>query len=300
MSTFAVRPALILVLSLFVCFPGQAQELVLPVAPGVTVLRDRTVPSPAGVSPEMAEIVAERQIPGDIPLPDTTEGWVQFQTLFDVPGSELALQGVEYLGASYEVQEIAGVRCYVVTPAEILERFEDRVFVHIHGGAWVFGGGDSALREALWAAHGLGVKVISVDYRRPPLHPFPEPLDDVLAVWREVMKSQSASKTALFGTSAGGNMTLATTLRLKELGEPLPGALFAGTPATDLENVSDTWVTPAGSGSAGQARWVGAGGHGPLRRGRRSGESAPLTDPWRPGGLPADHPHFWNAGPAAE
>ncbi|UCF33827.1 MAG: alpha/beta hydrolase fold domain-containing protein, partial [Phycisphaerales bacterium] len=65
-------------------------------------------------------------------------------------------------------------------------------------------------------------------------------------VWRAVTKNQDAAKTALFGTSAGGNISLATVLKLKELGKPLPGAVFAGTPATDLENTTDTWYTLEG------------------------------------------------------
>ena len=86
----------------------------------------------------------------------------------------------------------------------------------------------------------------SIDYRRPPVHPFPAAIEDTLAVWKAVIKKQDASAIALFGTSAGGNLTLATTLKLKQLGLPLPGALFAGTPATDLEKIGDTWYTLEG------------------------------------------------------
>jgi acetyl esterase/lipase len=227
------------------CSPAAAQELP-PVFPGVTTLGARTIPAPVGLSREMLEVVKERQIPPVIPAPETTEAWLEFQAMFDAPGGELGRQAAEHNDVTYEVTEIAGVRTYVVTPRQIGERWGDRVFVHTHGGAWVFGGGDSALREAVWVAHGLGVKVVSVDYRRPPLHPFPAAIDDVVAVWREVAKRQAAARTALFGTSAGGNLALATTLKLKELGEPLPGAVFAGTPATDLEHISDTWHTLAG------------------------------------------------------
>jgi acetyl esterase/lipase len=231
--------------ALFVSTPAFAQELP-PIFPGVTTLGERTIPAPVGLSPEMIEVVRERQIPPVIPAPETTEAWLEFQALFDAAGEELGRQAAEFNEVTYEVRDIASVRAYVVTPKEVDERWGDRVFVHVHGGAWVFGGGDSALREAVWAASGLEVKVVSVDYRRPPLHPFPAAIDDTLAVWREVTKDQDATKTALFGTSAGGNIALATVLRLKELGEPLPGAVFAGTPATDLENVSDTWLTLQG------------------------------------------------------
>ena len=215
----------------------------LPVSPGVTLISERAIPVPYGISPEMAEIVKARTISAGIPLPDTTEAWLAFQKAFDAPGEEGGRQGAARHGATYEVQQIAGVKTYVVTPAKLSKRFADRVFVHAHGGAFVFGGGDSTLREAVWVADGLGVKVVSVDYRRPPLYPFPAALEDVLAVYEDVIKQQGAAKTAIFGSSAGGNITLATVLRLKQLGKPLPGAVFAGTPTTDLENTTDTWYT---------------------------------------------------------
>lgn len=217
-----------------------------PIFPGVTTLGERIVPSPFGVSPQMTEIVGERQIPPDIPVPGTREEWLEFQELFDKPGEELGRQGAKLADARYEIREIAGVRTYVVTPGKLNNRFADRAFVHTHGGAFVFGGGDSVLREAVWMANGLGVKVISIDYRRPPLHPFPAAIEDTLAVWQQVTKDQGAGKTALFGTSAGGNIALATVLRLKKQGLALPGAVFAGTRATDLENVTDTWYTLEG------------------------------------------------------
>nr|ACZ16565.1 putative esterase [uncultured bacterium] len=245
-TRFFQRLGISAAVSLLACFQAAVAQELPPIFPGVTTLGERTIPAPVGISPEMLEVVKERQIPPVIPAPETTEGWLELQALFDVAGEELGRAAAAYNEVTYEVKEIAGVRTYIVTPKELNERWGDRFFVHTHGGAFVFGGGDSALREAVWAAHGLGVKVVSVDYRRPPLHPFPAAIEDALAVWREVTKDQDAAGTALFGTSAGGNIALATTLKLKELGESLPGAVFAGTPATDLENISDTWYTLEG------------------------------------------------------
>jgi len=245
MTKNLVRLTISFVIALFAFAPALAQELI-PHGPDVTVLRERSIPLPFGVSPEMTEIVTERRHHTGLPVPTTIEAWLELQKGFDLAGDELGRQAAKHNGVTYEVQEIAGVRTYIVTPKKINERFADRVFVHAHGGAFVFGGGDSVLREAVWAAHGLGVKVVSVDYRRPPLYPFPAAINDVIAVWQAVTKDQSAAKTALFGTSAGGNIALATVLKLKELDKPLPGAVFAGTPATDLENVTDTWYTLEG------------------------------------------------------
>lgn len=252
------RATIVLVLTSFASATAFAQETPREVL-GVTTLAERVVPTPAGLSPEMRVVVNERIIPPLLPAPETTEAWLKLQASFDKPGDELGRQGAKRNRANYEVREIAGVRTYLVTPEKINKRFADRVFVHTHGGAWVFGGGDSALREAVWLATSVGVKVVSVDYRRPPLHPFPAAIDDAVAVWREVMKDQDPAETAIFGTSAGGNLALATTLKLKQLAEPLPGAVFAGTPATDLENVSDTWHTMVGLDPLGPRKGMVAG-----------------------------------------
>ena len=252
------RTTIAFVLASFMSAPTFAQETP-PEVPGVTTLAERFVPVPAGLSPEMKEVVKQRKIPPLIPAPETTEEWLKLQAAFDKPGDELGRQGAKHNRATYEVRKIAGVRTYLVTPKEINKRFADRVFVHTHGGAWVFGGGDSALREAVWLATGVGVKVVSIDYRRPPLHPFPAAIDDIVAVWREVLKNQDHSQTALFGTSAGGNIALATTLKLRKLGELLPGAVFAGTPATDLKNISDTWYTMVGLDPLGPRKGMVAG-----------------------------------------
>lgn len=258
MKITSIRIFLSLILCHFLGTQASSQELASSTA-GIAKLPERTVPAPAGLSPEMLEVVKARQFPPVMPAPETQEDWLKLQKAFDAPGEEQGRQGAERTGTTYEVREIAGVRTYLVTPKKLSKRFAKHVFVHTHGGAWVFGGGDSALREAVWLATGVGVKVVSVDYRRPPLHPFPAAVDDAVAVWREVMKNQKAAQTAIFGTSAGGNLALATTLKLKELGEPLPGAVFAGTPAIDLENISDTWYTMVGLDPLGPRKGMVAG-----------------------------------------
>jgi monoterpene epsilon-lactone hydrolase len=75
----------------------------------------------------------------------------------------------------------------------------------------------------------------------PPEYPFPAALDDTLKVWTALMKTHDARKTGLFGSSAGGGLAMATVLRLKAQGSPLPGALFLGTPWADLTKTGDTY-----------------------------------------------------------
>jgi acetyl esterase/lipase len=94
-------------------------------------------------------------------------------------------------------------------------------------------------------AHHARTRVLSVDYRMPPDHPFPAAIDDVVAVWRAVIADRDPASVGVFGTSAGGGLTLAATLRLKALGLPLPGALAPSTPWTDLAGESDSYATNA-------------------------------------------------------
>ena len=210
------------------------------------------MPLPAGVSAEFRQIVAQKQIPPVITVPTNTQEWQTLQQQFDAPGVALSKAMVEKHQISYEKKQIAGVDTFIVTPKVVSEQYKDRLFVHIHGGAFVFGGQESALREAIWLATGLGAKVVSIDYRQPPLHPHPAATDDTVAVWQALTEKYDPQSMAMFGTSAGGNLTLTTTLKLQQLDLPTPAALFVGTPATDLENTSDTWHTLEGLDPLGQ------------------------------------------------
>lgn len=220
-----------------------------PLLANTTTLEERTISLPSGVSPEFKTILRERSIPEPIQVPTNQEDWLSLQSTFNVAGAQKAL---DRLDVTYEKKSIAGVDTFFVTPNEVALKYTDKWLIHIHGGSFVFGGGKSALREAIWVANGLGARVISIDYRKPPLHQFPSAIDDIVAVWKQIIKTQNPESTAMFGTSAGGNLTLATTLKLEQLNLPAPGALFVGTPAVDLKEASDSWSTLQGLDPLGQ------------------------------------------------
>ncbi|MBW2122844.1 MAG: alpha/beta hydrolase fold domain-containing protein [Deltaproteobacteria bacterium] len=118
---------------------------------------------------------------------------------------------------------------------------ENRVFMYLYGGAYVFNPGKAGLAEAVLIAARCNIRVISVDYRMPPKHPFPAVLDDAVNVYREPLKKHRAGCIALGGTSAGGGLTPATVHKLKALGLDVPAALFAGIPWTDLTKTGDSY-----------------------------------------------------------
>ena len=149
----------------------------------------------------------------------------------------------EKFGVKSEQVTIAGVNCYILTPNGIPEQNRNRLLVHVHGGGYVFAPGEAATREAILMAGFGKFKVISIDYRMPPDFPYPAAMDDAMAVWKEVVKTNDPRKMAIFGTSTGGGMTLAMVLRAKAEALPLPAATAPGTPWSDMTKTGDTFYT---------------------------------------------------------
>jgi acetyl esterase/lipase len=134
---------------------------------------------------------------------------------------------------------------FVVKPASLPPANRDRLLLHLHGGGYVLYPGEAGAGEAmLMAAYGQ-FRAISVDYRMAPDSPFPAALDDAMAVWRALLASNDPRKMGVFGSSAGGGLTLALILRAKSGGLPLPAAIAPGTPWVDLTGDGDSILANA-------------------------------------------------------
>jgi acetyl esterase/lipase len=89
-----------------------------------------------------------------------------------------------------------------------------------------------------------GCRALAVDYRLAPEHPFPAALEDCLGAYRWLLKGVSLPRNLVIaGDSAGGNLTLATLLSLRDAGDPLPTAAVCLSPATDLEGTGESFWT---------------------------------------------------------
>jgi acetyl esterase/lipase len=110
-----------------------------------------------------------------------------------------------------------------------------RAIVYFHGGGYVSGSVRTHRLLVADLARACGVRVLSVDYRLGPEHPFPAAVDDAVTAYG-FLRQQGipASRIAFGGDSAGGGLTVAALLALRDRGEPLPAAGVCISPWLDL------------------------------------------------------------------
>ena len=235
----AISAALVLALATtaVVLAASEAQE-------GAWRIGPRTLPASVDVSDVMRESLLETPAP-DVEAAKrlvlrTAEEWEAWARPRDVATAEAARAMAKALSVRVKEDKIAGVSVHRVTPPDIDDRHNNHLFVYIHGGAWVLNGGEAGTFEPVTIAARLGMPVISIDYRMPPRHPAPAALDDVVAVWTELLKERSPASMAMGGSSGGGNITMASIHRFRELRLAFPGALYLGTPCVDINMIGDS------------------------------------------------------------
>ena len=124
----------------------------------------------------------------------------------------------------------------VPTAEIIIDGIEPRhVVLYFHGGVYVLGDAFQAAGLASQVGRRTGAKVISVDYRLAPEHPYPAAVDDALAAYQALLQDGTAPSDIVFaGESAGGGLAVATLVNARDHGLPLPAAAFVMSPYADL------------------------------------------------------------------
>jgi epsilon-lactone hydrolase len=213
-------------------------------AEGSLHLGPRVIPVPTSISENARKFLAN-PFPGTA-QPDVGDkaAWRQVVKQADAMFAPVVDQWLANVPAKVETRTIAGVTVHVATPHAI--RHPERAHYRIHGGAWAFLGGKFSMGEAAMTAAEMGCVTFGLDYRMPPDHPFPAAVEDGEAVWREIIQQFDPKKVAISGSSAGGNLSAAVTLKVRDAGLPMPGAVGLLTPATDLTGAGDTRNTNAG------------------------------------------------------
>jgi monoterpene epsilon-lactone hydrolase len=178
----------------------------------------RVVPMPSTVSQEAQSWLASLTQKNS--APQTLE---QRRTATDEWRKRDSAEALKFYPANVDETTTAGVRTDIITPVTPPEANRDRVLINLHGGG--FNSDSGSLIEGVPISNLAKIKVVSVYYRLAPENPFPAAVDDVVAVYKELLKSYKPHNIGIFGTSAGATLTAEVAARLKQSELPLPGAL---------------------------------------------------------------------------
>ena len=175
------------------------------------ILRQGAFPAGSDVSEQrrqLRELLSAQPLPGDITVTAAALG--------GVPTAEITVAGVE--------------RRHVV--------------LYFHGGVYVMGDAFLAADLASQVGRRTDAKVISVDYRLAPEHPYPAAVDDALAAYRALLDNGTAPSDIVFaGESAGGGLAIATLVNARDHGLPQPAAALVMSPYADLTLAGSTLET---------------------------------------------------------
>lgn len=146
-------------------------------------------------------------------------------------------------GTALEPVTAGSVPAEWITPAAAVD---GRVLLYLHGGAYV-SGSVNCYRGLISTLAAAGEsRTLAVDYRLAPEHPFPAAVDDAVAAYRWLLAEGTPSDQIMIaGDSAGGGLTLATLMALRDAGDPLPAGAVLLSPWTDLAGTGGSIQTQA-------------------------------------------------------
>ena len=208
-------------------------------------LSARDIPPPTTISDQARALLSEGALgpaPGWPPASDLA-AWRVAISESTALWEEVAAGVLAASPSRVETQSIGGVTCHVGMPPRLDGLARSPLYLFIHGGAFVFGGGPYAKAQAATQADRLGVATVSVDYRMPPDHPFPAAPEDCFAVYKALIETHDPARMVVGGSSAGGNLAAALMLMIRDRGLPMPAALVLLTPEVDLTEAGDSFQT---------------------------------------------------------
>ena len=144
-------------------------------------------------------------------------------------------------GVDYVETEAGGVPAMWVTPKG---GADDRVLLCMHGGGYLSGSIYTHRKMFGHLAKATGTRALVFGYRLAPAYTHPAQLDDATTVYRWLLEQGlRADRIAFTGDSAGGGLCLATQLRARQQGLPLPAASLLISPWVDLEADGESYAT---------------------------------------------------------
>ncbi len=206
----------------------------------------RDIPPPPTISPAARKFLSEGAAMPRMtwPAPEDKPAWRERIAAADTMWDEMAAPILASAAARIDTVRIAGVLCHDCRP-ESGAAPDGPVYLFAHGGAFVVGAGAFAKVLGVRYAAAYGMRVVSVDYRMPPDHPFPAAPEDMVAVYRALAETVDPARIVIGGGSAGGNIAAAATLMIRDRGMRMPAGAVLLTPEVDLTESGDSFRTNA-------------------------------------------------------
>jgi len=164
---------------------------------------------------------------------------------------EEARAGFEQVASMFPVD--ADIKCEVVSAGGIKAEWVSapdadagRAVLYLHGGGYVIGSINTHRSLAARLSRASKARVLVIDYRLAPEHPHPAAVDDSVAAYRWMLgQGLKPARIAVAGDSAGGGLTVATLVAIRDAKLPLPGAGACLSPWVDMEGIGESMTTKA-------------------------------------------------------
>ena len=144
---------------------------------------------------------------------------------------------------SWDPVDAGGVPAeWVTTP----QATDGRVICYLHGGGYTMGSVNTHRELVSRLSRAAGARALAVDYRLAPEDPFPAAVEDATTAYRWLLRTGvDPANVVIAGDSAGGGLTAATLVALRDAGDPLPAAGVCLSPWVDLEGIGESMTTKA-------------------------------------------------------
>ena len=193
----------------------------------------------ADISDSARKLLAE-MIEAGIP-PRALDNIEQYRQDMIDANTESVTRAVAEFDGSIESIEIAGQLCRQATPSN-WEKSNGPVVLYAYGGGYISGGTYEDQMITLPMASKAKARVVMVEYRLSPEHPYPAPQDDFAAVYPVLLESYGSSRLVVSGESAGGNNAVHLLQRLRAAGTAMPACAVLLSPWVDLSGDGDSHV----------------------------------------------------------
>ncbi|MCP4757107.1 MAG: alpha/beta hydrolase, partial [Proteobacteria bacterium] len=145
-------------------------------------------------------------------------------------------------GVTFEPVKIGNMAAEWIVPIEA----DDVVILYLHGGGYCVGSPVTHRGMVSFISATVKARSLVIDYRLGPENPFPAAVEDATAAYRWLIaEGIAADRIVVAGDSAGGGLTVATLVALKENGDDMPAAAVCLSPWVDLEGIGDSMTTKA-------------------------------------------------------